>query len=240
MKKLLIIAALAFAPMVAHADLKTGIPNGIITGTEVNSNSMVMTPTAFVYMPIPLIDVRLNDGFTMMAATSISTAVYLGAVTGVSNAAAVTFPAVTGSGGAVNFQIPFNYRSGGVIQVLAHVSTTITLGQVSMTADVYVGQSVGLTSVAKTAGTAVQVPVNSLQVFNWVTLTNAATYLPGDSVQVKLLPTGTTARIEVVAIRFKYRGWGVVNGTVTSLPLGLYDHSLYAILKRSRGILTLG
>ncbi len=211
MKKFILSILAIMGAVQAHA----GFTNfdKIAVGREADSNLVAVSPVAYVYMPIPLSTVKLNDGYTMMGATSISTAVYLGPVTGVTNTPSVTFPAVTGSGGSVDFTVPSNYLSGGVLELRTHVHTTITLGQVSMTADVYLGStSAGVTSVAKVAGTAIQVPVNSVQVFNWVSLTNAAAYTPGTSVSIKLLPTGTTARQEVVAIRFKYRPFGVVNG----------------------------
>lgn len=239
MKKLILSLMLAIAGM-AHAGY-TSLEGGLIVGRDANSDALYLTKTGYVYLPLSIHNVTLNNGYTVATAVSNATDAYMGPVTGVTNSACVTLPAVTGAGGAINFVVPYNYRSGGVFQVMTHVHTTITLGQLSLTADVYAGSTdAGVTSVAKTAGTPVQVPVNALTVPQWITLTNAHTYAPGSTIQVKILPTGTTARTEILAIRFKFRPFGVLNGTQSMNPYWVEKNGLLAILKRFSPILNQG
>lgn len=213
-KSYLLALALGFAGM-AHAGLSS-LENGLTVGREVDGDLIAMTRTATTEKEILLETIRVGDAITKPGSSVITTALYVVAATGVTQVTTVAIPAeLEGTAlGQVQFQVPWNYNGGGTIQFELKLGGSITQGQLSFTADVYNSQTNSLTSVAKTAGTAVQIAPAAENVFTWTTPTNAATFTKGGKVVVKFGKAGTTRLVHISGIRFKYRPYGVVNGPV--------------------------
>jgi hypothetical protein len=223
---------------------QSNFPNGIGTGYAGATvpNYTVLTPTGYLYENIAASKL-MNGDLSGLSNLSVSTGAYLQTLTGLSNSSGVIFPAVANVSATVEFDIPLNYRSAGVFQMLTHYSgATLTVGAVSLTANVYDCWSfnTGLTSTVESVGTTVFPPTNSDTTPSWVSLTNAQVYSPGDHVTVKLVVSGTSVRVECIAMRFRYQPWGILNGTYSLLQPKDWDGPLLGILKRSRGLLALG
>lgn len=234
MKKFILFAALLGFSSLAFADLTTKLPNGLGVGKESASDYVVVTKTAYVYVPIELAAVKQGDFYTIPASTSSASLVYWGAVTGLTNTSALTVPRVDAMSFGVKVIVPSNYRSGGVLEALCHFhATTDGAKAMTITANVYLNSPASATITTKVAGTAVNPSVSCGTQFIWTALTNAATYLPGDVASYYVQVDGTTVRLEIVALRWKYRPWGVLNGVQSKLPYQPFE-ILAAILGRDR------
>lgn len=212
---LMLALTLGIVSQVRSASLSS-IENGITVGRNVDGNLIALTKVATIERDIELETIRIGDAITKPGISVITTALYVVAATGVTHVTTVAIPAaLEGTDlGQVQFQVPWNYRSGGAIEFELKLGGSITQGQLSFTADVYNSQTNGLTSVAKTAGTAVQIAPAAETVFTWTTPTNAATFTKGGKVVVKFGKTGTTRLVHISRVRFKYRPYGVMNGPV--------------------------
>ncbi len=212
--KTLILTILALAGLSqAHA----GYTNfdKIAVGREADSNLVGVTPTTHIYRDIELRNIVGGDCTTLPAASVITTALYIAPPTGLTNTVAAVLPAeLEGPDLAcLAFRIPENYVSGGEIELQTKIGGSITQGQLSMTAGVFINiTAAGVTSNAKTAGTATQVSPTCETVGRWISLPNAAAYASGDWVTFKIGKTGTTRKIEIVGVRFRYRPFGVSDG----------------------------
>ncbi len=214
--KTLILTALAILGLAAQAQAGYTNFDKIAVGREADSNLLAVSPVTHVYSDIPFLrSIIGGDCTTLPVASVITTALFIAPATGLTQTAAVVIPAeLEGTEiSCLGFRVPENYLSGGVFEVATHLSGSITQGQLSMTADVFLNaSSAGVTSLAKVAGTAIQVSPTCETIVRWISLTNAASYTPGAFATVKLGKAGTTRKIEILGVRFRYRPFGIANG----------------------------
>lgn len=223
-----ILGALVILAM-ASTGLKAGITNvdALGFGSSGAGSYSVLTPVTEVREPAiwGLTSILTgSNGTTVLAGSVITTALYLGQATGLTNVAVVAFPAETDTGVAsFDFQVPLNYRSGAKLYAAFHTSTTFTAGSISVTADVYANSYDGATTTAKLAGTAVQLSTLASVRFVVVELTNSnlTGLTPGQTVTVKLRKAGNgigTTILELQAAWFGFRPYGVFNGRCVDCP----------------------
>jgi hypothetical protein len=207
--------AVALAPAAAQASTSTTNFSSIGVGSVPSSTYLYLTGVAEVWKEIPLTSILTGtNGTTALADTAITTGLYVTQVTGLTNTPAVAFPTQT-NGGVASFSVtvPHNYRSGARLVAAWHAGGAFTQGQLSFTADAYVQSAYwSTTSVAKTAGTAVQInPAAEYQ-----NVTQAATITlsvsPFQRVQFKLSKAGTAAIPQLTGLWFVYRPSGVLEG----------------------------
>jgi hypothetical protein len=184
-------------------------------GSVPSSTYTYLTGVSEVWDELPLTNILTGANLTtVLAGTAITTGLYIGQVTGLTNNAAVVFPAEVDTGiAAISYTVPHNYRSGGRLVVAAHTGAAITLGQLSLTASVALNSFNSATTTALVAGTALQVPTLAEVRFLTITPTiTGATYTPHQAARFLLQKTGSTTTLQLVRAWFVYRPGGVLNG----------------------------
>jgi len=203
---------LAAAPLAASSSV-TNLPGGIGIGSVSGGTYSVLTPVSTVKMNIPLQSMVDNVSYLPITlATAVTTAIYMGQATGLTNHAAIIFPSQPASlVGVLQFRVPGNYYSGGTLYAIVHASSTVTTYGVSVTADVYYNDLDSTTVTTKAAGTVVQFPTTANVRLNTLALTNSSiTFKPNQLVTYKITVAGTDAVTrQFLGFYFQYRPWGV-------------------------------
>ncbi len=214
MKKLSLALALAVAliPALSRADLTTGYPNGINVGTNASGNRVMLTGTASAILAeISILDIMPGDGFSVPASTSISTGIYLGQATGLTNHAAVICPAVDGVTLTVQRKIPTNWYEDGslYLELDFHYSgVTLTANAVTITSKAYLNSPSSATTVAAVACAAVNVLGSASYQIAPTAITSTALEagaVPGDLLTFKVTVDGTSCRKEILGARLRGR-----------------------------------
>lgn len=217
----LALALLALPAVQAVADTNpssyTNFWGGIGVGSVGTSNTyVVLTGVAEVYHRAPLTSILTGtNGTTALADTAITTGLFVGQASSLTNHAAVIFPVdLDTSVASISFNVPYNYRSGGHLVIGAHTNSTFTAGTISMTADAYSFMYNGTTSTAITVGTPIQLGQGASAWCITQTVTNAIGLTPMAQVTYKLRTTRTSkaAQVQLTDAWFVYRPWGVLNG----------------------------
>lgn len=201
---------LTILPALSHAGV-TWNPNGVGVGTYPSGGTDTrtrLTGTAQTYVQIGLGSIFNGDGQTAVTQTATANVPYRIAHYG----EAIAIPA---AGGAISItaqvECPQNYESGGILQALVKYNTADSALRLRASVTEQVpGSTLGT---ANLDGTAVDpsASVAPTAFYQWVSLTLAQTYTPGNSYTFQVAKTaGTTAIVYIRALRFKYKPWSVI------------------------------
>lgn len=213
MKTLILLLLMAFGAASAPASSAyTNIPGGVGVGSVGDSTYAVVTGVASVKEPIALQSLLDSSYLPIVSASAVTTAMYVGQATGLTNHAAVFFPHQPASVvGVVQFRVPDNYRSDGVLYALVHTSGAVTANGISVTADVYYNDPNSATVTTKAAGTIVNFPTSAETQIRALALTNSnITFSPGRLVTYKITVAGANAVTrQILGLYFQYRPWNL-------------------------------
>lgn len=212
MIKLILSLLLALATTASASSAYTNLPGGIGVGNVGDSTYAVITGVASVKHELPLTSLWSDSYLPIVSASAVTTAMYIGQATGLTNHAAVFFPSQPASlVGVVQFRVPDNYRSDGTLYALVHTSGAVTANGISVTADVYYNDPNSATVTTKAAGTVVNFPTSAETQIRALALTNSnITFSPGRLVTYKLTVAGTDAVTrQVLGLYFQYRPWNL-------------------------------
>lgn len=209
MKKFILSLLLVACTSLGHAAL-TNLPGGLGVGTESAGTYVALTGVTLSYVDVPLASVRQFDCKTIVSDQVITTALYVGTATTMSNTTAVCVPAqISTVGPSVQFYVPQNYLSGGYMELLVHSSAAVP-NLVTSTVAVGIQTPGSADSLAQVWGSAMVWPTSVSYTVRAVSHTAAASYKPGDLVTAKFTVAGADAIKEILGIRFIYRPYGVM------------------------------
>ncbi len=217
--KVLGLALVLLAPTLGHSlqftgtHLQPGLQVGVVATSQASDTTITLTGVASTLYDIPLAEVLQGDGFSIPASTSISTGVYYGQVTSLTNQTAVICPAVNGVTFSVQVKLPSNYIGLPQLELYWHYSTTTgTATSCTVTADMYYNVLGGLTTTAKLGGVPGNpgVTAGNTYVIQDLTYTAGTTLSPASILTFKVTVDGTSFRKELVGLGLRYKPWGVM------------------------------